>query len=334
MEIVIPGGSGHLGVLVAKAFSDDGHEVIVLSRQKQQQRQQTNQAEAALCRTVEWDGRTLGAWTEELEGADVVLNLAGRSVNCRYTEENRREITESRVCSVRVLGEAMRQCKVPPRVWLQMSTATIYAHRFDAPNDEATGLIGGNEPGAPETWRFSIEVARAWERALEEAEALLPEMPRTRTVLLRSAMVMSAMRGGPLGPFEALLRLTRLGLGGKAGSGKQYVSWIHEHDFVRSLYWLLERDEVTGPVNLAAPGPLQNAAFMKPLREAWGVPIGLPAARWMLEVGAIFMRTETELILKSRRVVPGVLERGGFTFLFSTWPEAAKELCTRWRAGG
>ncbi len=274
-------------------------------------------------RVAAWDAESLGPWTRELEGADVVVNLAGRSVNCRYTPANRRAIKESRVNSTRVVGEAIAGAARPPRVWLQMSTATIYAHRYDAPNDEATGILGGAEPGAPDTWRFSIDVATSWERALDAAAT-----PRTRKVALRAAVVMSPDRGGV---FDLLLRLVRFGLGGQAGHGRQYVSWIHDRDFVRAVYWLIEHDKVDGAVNLAAPHPLPNADFMRALREAWGMRLGLPAPAWMLEVGTWLLRSETELVLKSRRVVPGRLVQQGFAFEFPTWAEAARDLCRRWR---
>ena len=272
---------------------------------------------------VGWDPQSLGPWTRELEGADVVVNLAGRSVNCRYTPANRRAIKESRVNSTRVVGEAIAGAARPPRVWLQMSTATIYAHRYDAPNDEATGILGGAEPGAPDTWRFSIDVATSWERALAAAAT-----PRTRKGALRAAVVMSPDRGGV---FDLLLRLVRFGLGGQAGHGRQYGSWIHDRDFVRAVYWLIEHDKVDGAVNLAAPHPLPNADFMRALREAWGMRLGLPASAWMLEIGTWLLRSETELVLKSRRVVPGRLVQQGFAFEFPTWAEAARDLCGRRR---
>jgi len=275
-------------------------------------------------RVAAWDAARLGPWTRELEGADVVVNLAGRSVNCRYTPANRRAIKESRVNSTRVVGEAIAGAARPPRVWLQMSTATIYAHRYDAPNDEATGILGGAEPGAPDTWRFSIDVATSWERALDAAAT-----PRTRKVALRAAVLMSPDRGGV---FDLLLRLVRFGLGGQAGHGRQYVSWIHDRDFVRAVYWLIEHDKVDDAVNLAAPHPLPNADFMRALREAWGMRLGLPASAWMLEVGTWLLRSETELVLKSRRVVPGRLVQQGFAFEFPIWAEAARDLCRRWRA--
>jgi uncharacterized protein (TIGR01777 family) len=313
MKIVIPGGSGQVGTLLAKAFSQDGNDVVVLSRQPR----------SAPWRVVGWDAETLGAWAAEIDGADVVINLAGRSVNCRYNAKNRRQIVESRVNATRAVGKAIAKAARPPRVWLQASTATIYAHRYDAPNDETTGVVGGSEVGAPDTWRFSVHVAKAWEQACN-AFAL----PQTRKVLLRSAMTMSPDAGGI---FDVLLGLVRRGLGGTSGDGRQFVSWIHDQDFIRAVYWLIHRPELAGPINLASPNPLPNAAFMRILRDAWGTGIGLPATRWMLEMGAFFMRTETELVLKSRWVVPRRLLESGFEFQFPQWTEAASDLCRRWR---
>lgn len=313
MKIVIPGGSGQVGQILARAFQSDGHEVVILGRS----------AGAPAGRFVHWDGVMLGTWSNEIDGADVVINLAGRSVNCRYNAVNRRAILDSRVNSTRVIGAAIAQAKRPPPVWLQAATATIYAHRFDAANDEHTGIIGGNEPDAPATWRFSIDVARTWESA---AVASCP--PCTRLVLLRSAMTMSPDAGGI---FDTLLRLVRFGLGGTCGDGRQYVSWIHDSDFVRAVLWIIDHQKISGPLNLAAAAPMPNADFMRTLRSAWGARVGLPAGRWMLELGAIFLRTETELILKSRRVVPARLLESGFQFEFSDWPSAAADLCRRWR---
>jgi uncharacterized protein (TIGR01777 family) len=315
MKIVIPGGSGQVGTLLARSFQTEGHEVVILSRS----------SGASPWRVVPWDARSLGAWAAEIDGADVVINLAGRSVNCRYNAANRREILDSRVDSTRVLGEAVARAARPPRVWLQASTATIYAHRYEAPNDEATGILGGGEPDVPDTWKFSIDVARAWEEALDAAPT-----SNVRKVKMRAAMVMSP---DPDGVFETLLNLVRRGLGGKAGDGRQYVSWIHHTDFVRSVHWLIDREGFEGPVNLAAPNPLPYADFMRALREAWGIPFGLPATRWMLEIAALFLGTETELVLKSRRVIPCRLLHEGFRFEFPTWPEAARELCEAWRGG-
>jgi uncharacterized protein (TIGR01777 family) len=321
MKIVLAGGTGQVGSLLARHWHAAGHTVVVLGRTPP----------TAPWRTAAWDaGQALrrdgrvGGWAAELDGADVVVGLAGRSVDCRYHAANRRLILDSRVDSTRALAAAIAAAKRPPRVWLQASTATIYAHRHDAANDEATGRIGGDEPGVPDTWRFSIEVAKAW-----EAAATATPLPRTRRVLLRSAMTMSPDRGGI---FDVLLRLVRFGLGGSAGDGRQFVSWIHGDDFVQACDWLVERDDVSGPVNLSAPAPLPFAQFMQALRAAWGTRIGLPAMRWMLEVGAFVLRTETELVLKSRRVVPGVLLRHGFTFRQPEWPAAAADLVAKWRA--
>jgi uncharacterized protein (TIGR01777 family) len=314
MKVVLAGGSGQVGAILSRAFAAEGHEVVILSRGMR----------PSPYLVVRWDGEGPGAWVEEIDGADVVINLAGRSVNCRYNAGNRREIMESRVRSTVALGRAIEGAARPPRVWLQSSTATIYAHRHDAANDEATGMLGGEEAGAPESWRFSLAVAKAWERAAEEAVT-----PRTRKVMLRPAMTMSADRGGV---FDVLLGLTRWGLGGANGDGRQYVSWIHEVDFVRAVRWLIEH-EMAGAVNLAAPGPVPNREFMRGLRRAWGTRVGLPATRWMLEVGALVMGTETELILKSRRVVPGRLLAAGFAFEFPEWEGAAADLCRRWRGG-
>jgi len=314
MKVVIPGGSGQVGTILARAFYQRGNDVVVLSR---------TQTEAPPWRVVKWDGETLGDWETELEGADVVINLAGQSVNCRYTAENRRIIIDSRVKSTRIVGQAIAETSNAPRVWLQASTATLYAHRYDAANDEATGIIGGSEPNAPDTWRFSIDVVKKWERELNAAAT-----PNTRKVLMRSAIVMSPSPGGP---FDMLLKLVRLGLGGRFGNGKEYVSWVHDQDFVRTLDWLIQHDELEGPVNLAAPNPLPNAEFMQTLRKAWGIKFGLPATEWMLELGAFVLRSETELMLKSRRVIPPRLLNSGFTFQFPTWAEAANDLCKRWR---
>ncbi|MBR8639748.1 DUF1731 domain-containing protein [Streptomyces tuirus] len=312
MKIVIPGGTGQVGTVLKRAFNAGGHDVVVLSRRPRHPGE------------VHWDGATMGDWAGEIDGSDIVVNLAGRSVNCRYTPANLREMMDSRVHSARVVGEAIAVAARPPRIWLQMSTATVYAHRFDAPNDEATGVIGGTEPDAPGYWSYSVDIAKAWERAQETADT-----PHTRKVALRAAMVMSPDPGGVL---DVLLRLARLGLGGPVAGGAQYVSWIHDHDFVRAVEFLVARDDITGAVNLAAPGPLPHRAFMRALRTAWGVPVGLPATRWMAEAGAFVLRSDTELLLKSRRVVPGRLLDAGFTFDHTDWPGAADDLVRRLRA--
>jgi uncharacterized protein (TIGR01777 family) len=316
MKIVIPGGSGQLGHLLARSFQAGGHEVVIVSRA----------GDGGGGRTVPWDGRTPGPWAAEIDGADVVINLAGRSVNCRYTEANKKEMMSSRVDSTRAVGLAIARAARPPRVWLQMSTATIYAHRFDAANDEATGLIGGNEPDVPASWRFSIDIAKAWEQAQAEAET-----PSTRRVAMRTTMVMSPDAGGV---FDVLLGLTRRGLGGTIAGGRQWMSWVHGADFVRAVALLIERADISGPVNITAPNPLPQRDFMAALRAASGTRIALPATRWMAEIGAFFLRTDTELTLRSRRVVPGRLRDAGFVFEFPEWPAAAADLVARWREAG
>jgi uncharacterized protein (TIGR01777 family) len=316
MKFVLPGGSGQVGGLLARALQASGHDVVVLSR--------ADGGSGAAVRTVAWDGRAPGPWTAELDGADVVINLAGRNVNCRYTAANRQAMMSSRVDSTRAVGTAIARAARPPRVWLQMSTATIYGHRFDAANDEATGVIGGAEPDAPPSWRFSIDIAQAWEAALAEAPT-----PATRKVALRAAVIMSPDRGGI---FDVLLGLVRRGLGGAIAGGRQWMSWVHERDFVRAVELLIARDDISGAVNIAAPTPLPQRDFMAALRAAWGARIGLPATGWMTTIGAFFLRTETELVFKSRRVVPGRLLDAGFAFDFPAWPAAAADLVARGRA--
>jgi uncharacterized protein (TIGR01777 family) len=270
-----------------------------------------------------WDGETLGAWIAELDTTDVVINLAGQSVDCRYTASRRREIMSSRIDSTHIVGEAISRARHPPATWLQASTATIYAHRYDTANDETHGIIGGGEPGAPDRWRFSIDVATAWERALNEANT-----PYTRRVAMRSAIVLSPDRGGA---FDVLLRLVRNGLGGPAGDGRQFVSWVHGADFVRAVRWLIDHTEVSGVVNIASPNPLPNAEFMQVLREVWGTDKARALPAWLLELGALMIRTETELVLKSRRVIPARLLDHGFSFTWPDWPDAARDLVTAWR---
>ncbi|MBO9522108.1 MAG: DUF1731 domain-containing protein [Nocardioidaceae bacterium] len=316
MRIVIPGGTGQVGGVLRRHLAAAGHDVVVLSRHPET-------LEPGVRHRL-WDGRTVGGWVEELDGADVVVNLAGRSVSCRYTDANLRQMMSSRVDSTRAVGNALEQVANPPRVWLQMSTATIYADRRDAPHDEATGIIGGEEPHVPLYWEYSIRIARSWEAAQQEAT-----LPHTRRVALRAAMVMSPSRGGV---FDYLLWMARLGLGGPVAGGGQYVSWIHALDFCRAVDLLLERTDLDGAVNLASPGPLPQREMMRDLRRAWGHRPGLPATRAMAGLGAWALRTDTELLLKSRRVVPGRLLDAGFEFAHPSWPEAAADLVSSVRA--
>jgi uncharacterized protein (TIGR01777 family) len=313
MKIVIPGGTGQVGQILARHFYKEGHAVTVLSRSPH----------AAPWRVVLWDGAALGPWIEELDGCDVCINLAGRSVNCRYTPANRRAIFESRVRSTQALNQAISTLGSPPPVWLNASTATIYRHALDRPMDEVTGDFGGDEPGAPDTWNFSIQVAKAWEH-----EFFSTTIPGTRKIALRSAMTLSPDRGGV---FDVFLGLVRHGLGGPNLPGNQYVSWIHEMDFIRAIEFLIEREDIAGAINLASPHPLPNREFLQILRRAWGTNIGLPTSQWMLEIGTFLLRTESELVLKSRQVVPTRLLKAGFEFLYPNWSGASRELVTQWR---
>lgn len=314
LRFVIPGGNGQVGTVLSRHFHAQGYEVVVLARKPC----------PAPWRIVKWDGEHLGDWTSELEHSDVLINLAGKSVNCRYTAENRKAMMDSRTETTRLLGRAIGQLAHPPRLWMNASTATIYRHIYDRAMDEQTGEIGGSEPDAPAKWKFSIDVATGWESAFFDSKT-----PNTRKVALRSAMIMSPDRGGI---FDTLLRLVRFGLGGTAGSGEQFISWIHDTDFLSAVEFLIARDDFSGCVNISSPNPLPNREFMRALRQAWGTHIGLPATKWMLEIGSSFLRTETELVLKSRRVIPGRLLEAGFHFQFPDWPVAAQNLVAHWRA--
>lgn len=318
LRIVIPGGSGQVGHVLARYFQERGHLVTVLTRLPY----------AATWQTVHWDGKHIGPWTEYLEGADVCINLAGRSVNCRYNAPNREAIYHSRIGTTHLLGEVIGNVAEPPRIWLNASTATIYRHAIDRPMDEITGELGGGElitkhRHAPETWNFSNRVARDWEAAFFAAAT-----PLTRKVALRSAITMSPVSGSA---FAILLNMVRLSLGGTQGNGRQFVSWIHEADFARAVEFLIAREDLDGPVNLSSPNPLTNREFMAGLRDAWGMPNGFPAPAPLVELAAFVLRTESELILKSRRVVPTRLLEAGFTFKFPEWPEAAEDLVYQWK---
>jgi uncharacterized protein (TIGR01777 family) len=311
MKIVLPGGAGQVGQILARHFHAQGHAVTVLSWHPR----------PAPRRVLLWDGMTPGVWIEDLEHSDVCINLAGRSVNCRYTPASRQSIRQSRVRSTRLLNRVIASLNHPPRLWLNASTATIYRHALDRPMNETDGELGCNEPGAPDTWNFSIDVAKAWEEAFFSTAT-----PLTRKVAMRSAITLSPDRSGV---FDVLLGLVRHGLGGRQGTGTQFVSWIHEADFVRAVDLLIASEEFDGIVNLASPNPLPNCDLMRILREAWGARVGLPSPALILEIGTWLMRTESELVLKSRRVVPGRLLDAGFRFLFPEWPAAARDLIAR-----
>jgi uncharacterized protein len=301
LRVVIPGGTGQLGQILARHFYEQGHAVTAIARHPK----------PSQWTTIQWNACDLGEWTQAIEGSDVVINLAGRSVNCRYNAANKRAIKNSRIIATGLIGQAISKAKHPPRLWLNASTATIYRHSLDRPMDELSGEIGG-------------EVAAGWERAFFAAET-----PNTRRIALRNAMTMSPDPGGI---FDMLLRLVRWGLGGPAGSGDQYVSWIHNVDFIRAIEFLIGHEELSGVVNLSSPCPLTNREFMCCLRRAWCTSyFGLPAPKWMLSIGAALLRTEPELILKSRRVIPRRLLDAGFQFHFPKWRAACQDLVHRWR---
>jgi len=315
---VIPGGSGQVGSMLAGFFQERGHHVTVLTRGPY----------TANWQTVHWDGINPGEWVEALEGADVVIHLSGRSVNCRATSRNKRELYDSRIGPTRLLGRVIAGMANPPRLWMNASSATIYRHALDRAMDEATGDIGGGEMiskrrRAPQKWNWTVSLVENWEAALYESAT-----PYTRRIAMRTSLVFSPTPGNI---FAVLSNLVRFGLGGAQGNGWQYVSWMHEADYARAVEFLIEHEEFEGPVNLAAPNPTPNREFMAALRDAWDMPNGLPAPAPLIALGAIFLRTEPELVLKSRRVVPGRLMDAGFEFDFPEWPEAATDLVNRWR---
>jgi hypothetical protein len=352
LRIVLPGGSGQVGQALARHFTERGHQVTVLTRGPY----------TAPWQTVHWDGEEVGSWTESLEGADACINLTGRNVNCRSNAANRKAIYESRIRSTRLLGKVIAGLSEPPRVWMNASAATIYRRALDEdgvdlPLDEACALGGDEQPSGArvpkdfaafsaarvktltyqscldtssgsDRWAkgrgFAARVARDW-----EAEFFAAETPRTRKLALRSAVVQGPAPGSA---FAVLSNLVRLGLGGKQGNGRQFVCWIHEADYARAVEFLIAHEELDGPVNIAAPNPLSNREFMAALRCAWDVPNGLPAPSLAIKLGAILMRTDSELVLQSCRAVPGRLLEAGFEFEFPEWVEAAEDLVRQWKS--
>jgi uncharacterized protein (TIGR01777 family) len=312
LKVIISGGSGGIGQILARHLHGQGHSIVVLSRHQR----------GAEWRTAIWDGQNLGEWVREIDGSDLVINLAGRSVNCRHTPAHRREIKNSRTLTTGLIGEAIAQAARPPALWLNASTCSIYHPSFDQAVDESTSLSGGASPA--EKWAFSEEVAESWERALFAADT-----PLTRRVALRIGMMMSPDAAGM---FDKLLRIVRLGFGGTLGPGNQFVSWIHDVDFVRAVDFLLDHEELNGAVNLCSPCPEPNRVFMRCLRHAWcSSYIGLPTPLWALEVGAALLQTDTEPFLKSTRVSPARLVSAGFEFHFPNWRSASQDLVHRWR---
>jgi uncharacterized protein (TIGR01777 family) len=299
-KIILAGGSGFIGDSIINYFSGKDAQFIILTRTPKMDRKNV--------RHIAWDGKNLGTWVSEFENADAVINLTGRTVNCRYNKKNKKEILDSRVNSTKCIGEAIRQCKNPPALWINSASATIYRHAQDGAMDEDTGEYGKG---------FSVEVCRAWEKCFNDIST-----PLTRKILLRIAIVL----GKDAGVMKPMTRLVRLGLGGRMGNGRQMFSWIHEKDLVSLVEWLIEHEEVSGTFNCVAPNPLPNAQLMRLLRNACGIPWGLPQPKWMLEFGALLISTETELILKSRWVMPKRLLDLGFQFQFETAEQAIHDL--------
>lgn len=299
-KLIIAGGSGFLGNTIAEYFKPKFDEIIILTRDASATKNNSS--------FVTWDGKTAGAWQKELENCTVLINMAGKSVDCRYTEKNKKAILSSRIDSTRVLGEVISTLKNPPKVWLNSSTATIYRHSVDKQMDEFSGEIGTG---------FSVSVGKAW-----EAEFFKTPLPKTRRVALRTAIVLAKNDGA----FVPIKMLAKFGLGGKQGNGNQQFSWIHIHDFLKSIDFCLENDSLEGPINISAPNPITNSYLMQGVRKAVKIPFGLPLSKSMLEIGARIIKTEPELVLKSRNVIPKKLTDTGFEFKYSTIESALEDL--------
>ena len=282
--IIIAGGSGFLGQVLEKHFTQIGYAVKILTRNPKKEND------------IFWDAKTLGNWASILNNSEALINLTGKSVDCRYTVKNKKEIYESRIDSTRVLGKAILRCKQPPTVWMNTSTATIYRHSFDKEMTEQNGDIGDD---------FSMNIAKSWEKAFNKFECL-----KTRKIILRTSIVL----GKKGGAFIPLKTLAKFGLGGKQGSGNQKVSFIHESDFARALEFILNHSNLDGIFNITAPKPTNNRTLMKTIRKKLRLPFGIPHPKWMLKIGATIIGTETELVLKSRNAIPERLLESDFVF--------------------
>lgn len=298
-KLIIAAGTGFLGQVLVNHFKNKFEEIVILTRGKSQI--------VNGIKYVNWNAKTLSGWESELENAAVLINLAGKSVDCRYTKENKKEILLSRIESTKILNKAVLNCQNPPKHWLNSSTATIYRFSLDKQMDEVDGEIGND---------FSINVALSWEKAFFKTET-----PKTMKTALRTSIVL----GKKGGAFIPLKNLAKTGFGGKQGSGNQFVSWIHEEDFAKAIDFIIEK-EMTGVINIVSRKPIQNALFMRKLRKAAGFPFGIPLNKLFLEIGAFFIRTEPELILKSRNVIPKRLLENGFRFKFGDIDNAFQDL--------
>lgn len=299
-KIVIAGGSGFLGNILIQNLKSYVEEIVVLSR--------TVKTSYENIHFIKWNGKTIAGWSKEVDGCDVLINLSGRSVDCRYNKKNKSEILTSRINSTKVLGKAIQQSTHPPQIWINSSTATIYRHSMDKKMNEVTGELGHG---------FSVEVAKAWEAAFFSFNT-----PKTRKVALRTSIVLGK-EGGAITPIK---NLAKLGFGGKQGNGKQFVSWIHEKDFAKSVLFIIKNENITGVINIVAPTPTTNETLMEKIRHKMAIPFGIPLNRIFLEMGARLINTETELILKSRNVIPTKLIEAGFEHDFSTLDSALDNL--------
>ena len=299
-KIVLAGGNGYLGRVLAEYYRPLAEEIVILSRREKVQ--------DGNIKTVLWDGKTEGAWKNSLNEADMLINLCGKNVNCRYTKKNQQEIIHSRVIPAKLLGKVIGEMQHPPGLWINVTSATIYRHAEDRPQDEETGEIGTG---------FSVKVCQNWEEAFFGTNT-----PNTRKVALRMGIVL----GRTDSAFPRLLNLVRFGLGGKQGDGQQYVSWIHEQDAAKCTEWIMQHKDLQGIINCVAPQPVKNEALMASIRQVYGVPFGLPSPAWLLEIGAKLIGTETELILKSRWVLPKRLAASGYSFVFPNIDYAVKDI--------
>ncbi|AJS59390.1 TIGR01777 family oxidoreductase [Paenibacillus sp. IHBB 10380] len=293
-RVILAGGTGFVGTYFEERFKNLGYEVKIISRQEGH---------------ISWESHT--EIVEAIENSDILINLAGKSVNCRYNDKNKEEILKSRTETTRILGNAILECNNPPLLWINSSTATIYRHAEDRPMTEENGEIGSG---------FSVDVAKEWERAFFTFELL-----HTRQVALRIAIVLGE-NGGVMTPFK---NLVKFGLGGVQGSGNQRFSWIHIEDLFNIVLFLREKEELSGVFNCSSPYPVTNRELMNHLRQAMNIKVGLPSPKWMLEMGAMFIKTETELILKSRWVIPERLEREGYKFKFDKIDAALEHILAR-----